>query len=286
MVQYEGVCGCPNGCFSDVGYGSCVMADHSSSVPPICVCSPSFTGADCSQPTTSNTCSLHGKIVSPSSKSSSFPFDYCSCELGFSGIGCETESLIASSHPWKTVFGSSDDVYPNDDYKDDHPVFNISALATLRIEIDPAALLNLLLPENLYTEDYAPATLFFDNGIVQETVSDVGFKVKGVTSRLVNKKGWNLKFNEFGNKGRTFFGSQKIGFKAGSVADDTLIKAMMYTDLSRAAGVPVQRASYATIYINGVYNGVYFMHEDIDPAFLTSRLEGDDGKGDMFKVRP
>ncbi len=114
--------------------------------------------------------------------------------------------LYVSSQFWDDVYTSKDE------YKDDHPIFNISVLATIRVEINPDDLLMLLQPWNLFNESYAVANVFFDNGNVQETVETVGFRVKGASSRLLNKKGWNIKFNEF-DKNSTFFGLTKFGLK-------------------------------------------------------------------------
>jgi spore coat protein CotH len=115
-------------------------------------------------------------------------------------------------------------------------------------------------------------------------MSNVGFRVKGATSRLLNKKGWYIKFNEFNESGRSWYQMKKLGFKAGSRNDDTLLKSMLYTDFSRALGVAVQRASYSLLYINDIYAGVYFMHEDINPDFMTRRFDGDNGSGNNMKL--
>lgn len=45
----------------------------------------------------------------------------------------------------------------------------------------------------------------------------------------------------------------------------------------RAVGVPVYRSSYAVLYVNEVWFGVYLITEDIDGAFLNSRFGDNDG---------
>lgn len=208
MVQYEGSCGCPNDCYSSMGRGACDLNQS------LCICVNGFDGPDCSLPSAGNICSLHGMIVPSGNMGSLFPFDYCECDAGWTGTDCSSVIFQAGdSHPWKTIFGSSKDVYTShDEYGDEHPIFNISVLATIRVELNPADLLHLLQPWNLYNESYAPATMHFDNGIVRETVEGVAFRVKGATSRLLNKKGWNIKFDEFDEAG-SFYGMSKFGLK-------------------------------------------------------------------------
>lgn len=135
----------------------------------------------------------------------------------------------------------------------------------------------------MYNETYANATIHFDNGNIRSTYSNVGFRVKGMSSRMVQKKGWTVKFNEF-VKGQKLLDISKFGLKPGSTNDDTLLKTMLYTDFNRAMGVPVQRASFALLYINNIYSGVYFMHEEIDPTFVDVRIPDDDGSGNMMKL--
>ena len=65
--------------------------------------------------------------------------------------------------------------------------------------------------------------MHFDNGNVKETITNIGFRVKGASSRLNQKKGFVLHFNEFVS-GQKFFDMNKLGLKAGSVDDDTLLK--------------------------------------------------------------
>jgi spore coat protein CotH len=261
----------------------------------VCNCALGWAGEDCSQPTVGNTCSLHGSV-----ESSEFPFSYCRCDDGWTGIDCSTHALQAGSAPWGSIFDET--VYYDDKYGDDHPVWNISVLATIRVEIDEELFRELLLPVNLYNETYAPATVHFDNGVVQETLDSVGFKVKGQGGRMDQKKGWAMKFNEFVDK-QELKSVKKIGLK-GCSEDDSFIKIkyVLYvcsplchltrllpmairvaTDLYRAMGVPSQRASYALLYVNSVFMGLYFMHEDIGGDFLESRFPGD-GSGNLMQL--
>jgi hypothetical protein len=185
--------------------------------------------------------------------------------------------------PWGEIFPEAGPAYSTtDQYKDEHPIWNLSQLATIRIEVEEKDYVNLLLPQNLYNESYASANMHFDNGHVRQSLYNVGFRVKGAYSRLDQKKGWAIKFNEFVS-GQKFFDMKKMAMKAGSVDDDTLLKTKLFSDFVRAVGVPTQRSSYALLYINNRYSGIYYLHEDIGPDFMQSRLPGDNGKGNLMK---
>jgi spore coat protein CotH len=201
---------------------------------------------------------------------------------GYTGYDCSSTVFDGGEVPWGDVF--PDPVYTSaDKYKDDHPVWNISSLMTIRIEMSPSDLLYQLTPANAYSVGYVPATVHVDNGVVRETLKNVGVHIKGAYSRADQKKGWSIKFNEFVS-GQKLKGVKKMGLKAGSDPDDVLVKSMLYKDFSRAMGVAVQRASYALLIINGVFSGVYFMHEDIGPDFLAARIAGDSGDGNLMKL--
>lgn len=274
MSQYEGVCGCPNGCMSHIGQGEC------SSITRLCSCQAGWGGNDCSLPKTGNPCSYHGTLVTAGSKDSIFPFDYCKCDDGFTGSDCSSSAIKHTQNPWGDITGDTE--YTSDDeYGDQHPIWTLSKLATIRVFLDKADYINLLLPPNLYNETYVSSSVHFDNGDVQRSISNVGFRIKGAYSRMDQKKGWVIKFDEFVDQ--KLFDVKKIAMKAGSVNDDTILKTKLMTDFMRAMSVPVQRSSYALLYINDQYSGLYYLHEDLDDTFLNSRIEHDTGKGNLMK---
>ncbi len=176
MTYYEGICGCPNDCFSDFGLGHC-------SDDGTCSCNSSWGGKDCSLPMYGNVCGLHGKIIMPNDKSSAFPFEYCQCDDGWTGIDCSSPIFRGKSLPWGNVFDG--DYYTSEDkYGDDHPVWNISTLATIRLEMNESDYVNLLQPWNLYNQTYAKVNVYFDNGYTHETILDAGIHIKGKTFEL------------------------------------------------------------------------------------------------------
>lgn len=191
MTYYPGKCGCPNDCFSEYNQGTC-SSDNT------CKCNTGWTGKDCSLVSYGNVCSLHGKLVSVGNKDSVFPFDYCDCDDGFTGIDCSSPVLKDAFVPWGNVWDTPAKEYTKEDkYGDDHPVWNTSLISTIRIEIDEELFLGLLNPINSLNQSYTEATIHFDNGYVQETYSNVGFKQKGSGCRKHQKHCWNVKFDSF-----------------------------------------------------------------------------------------
>lgn len=275
-AQYQGSCGCPNDCMASSGYGVCVTESST------CKCAAGWQGADCSLPAVGNACSGHGTLVLGGSTGSAFPFDHCVCDEGYTGTDCTSALFKLGSTPWGTIFSDAQEYTSSDMYKDEHPIWDVARLATIRIEVSEKDYVDLLLPQNLYNESYASATFHFDNGVARQTLYNVGFRVKGASSRMDMKKGWAVKFNEFVS-GQKLFDMKKLGLKAGSVSDDTFVKTRLFADFVRAVGVPTQRNSYALLYVNDVYIGLYYMHEDIGPDFMKSRVADDDGKGNSMK---
>jgi hypothetical protein len=273
MSLYEGICGCPNECFNSYNRGKCMENNGIN----MCICKSGWSGKDCSIPNEFNTCNNNGEIL----KNEDF-FFYCKCNEGYTGIDCSSETIEITNTPWGNVFDTK--VYTKyDTYKDLHPIFNISVLATIRVEMTEEEYNYLLEPKNLYNESYVNAKIHFDNGNIKETFDEVGIKIKGATSRLNLKKGWNIKFNEFVS-GQKLLDLKKLGLKPGSVNDDTFLKTMLYSDFMRAVGQPVQRSSYSLLYINDMYIGLYYMQEDFSTQFIKSRIQDDEGTGNMYKM--
>ena len=180
MALHEGACGCPNECFTSFGQGQC---EKSVGITPTCLCTSGWGGSDCSQPINGNICSLHGAIVLADSKDSAFPFDYCRCDQGWTGIDCSSQELTIGNAPWGGIFADDDDVDSaytgGDEYQDEHPVWNVSVLASVRISVADEDYLYLLQPWNLYNESYVPCNVSFDNGNSQQILNNVGYRLKG-----------------------------------------------------------------------------------------------------------
>jgi hypothetical protein len=273
---YQGVCGCPNECNELFGRGMCSSNG--------CECVAGWGGQDCSLPVKGNPCSFHGKLIETSDKDSKFPFDYCDCDSGWTGTDCSTEKLDIGNAPWGTVFEDVQVYSKEDEYGDDHPIFNIEKLPTIRMEVSDKNFSWLIAPENLYSGQYVSTTFHWDNGKDQLTLKDVGMKIKGQSSIEALKKGFSVKFNEFVS-GQKLYDMKKLGLKPGFDPDDVFVKNLLYYDLMRASGGPAQRESLALLYVNDFFYGLTILAEDIDELFVQRRFPaGDDGAGSFFKM--
>ena len=112
-----------------------------------------------------------------------------------------------------------------------------------------------------------------------DSLQRVGFRIKGHASRYNPKKSYKISFNEF-KKGEKYLGFKKLSVNA-YWNDPTHLRAHMTTELFHEMGVPVARSSFAELYINGEYHGLYNLVEHIDDEFLKERFGSK--KGNLYK---
>lgn len=140
----------------------------------------------------------------------------------------------------------------------------------------PSDSLNWLLdPANIQSDHHILSTFMFDNGTVKDTVEDVGFRLKGNTSRSAGKKSFKISFNTY-SPGRKYYGLEKINLN-GQHNDPTAARAKIASDLARDMGLPAMRANHARLYINSAYFGLYTHVEHIDEVFVQSRFRNQSG---------
>ena len=147
-----------------------------------------------------------------------------------------------------------------DKYGDENPIFNESAIAQIYITIDPEDLATLILPSNQDVRIYKHANFSFFNGATSERLEDVGFRIKGGASRAYAKKSWKISFSHFVDD-RKWAQQKKISLKSASM-DPIYLRERGSFAAIRSMGGPVQRSSYATLYINGQYWGLYILLEE------------------------
>jgi hypothetical protein len=153
------------------------------------------------------------------------------------------------------------------------PVFDSSVVARVDITIDPDTLQWLY--DNVESDIEFHALFKFNNGQINETVNDVGFRLRGNTSRYSQKKSFKVSFNTF-EPGRKFYGIEKMNLN-GEHNDPSVIRSRLCWEWLRAAGVPAPRTTHSKVYINGNYYGLYVMVEHVDEEFVESRFDNNDG---------
>jgi spore coat protein H len=89
-----------------------------------------------------------------------------------------------------------------------------------------------------------------------------------------------IKFNEYKSEQR-FFGVKRLQLHAMRLDDSMLDERLAYS-LFREMGIAAPRANHIRLLVNGLYQGVFLLVEQIDGQFVRSRFtEG--GKGNLYK---
>jgi len=129
--------------------------------------------------------------------------------------------------------------------------------------------------ENVWSNDMHPATFIFDNGFVKDTVENIGFRLRGNTSRSSAKKSFKVSFNTY-EAGRKYRSVEKLNIN-GEHNDPTISRSKVGWDLLRNIEVPAPRCNHVELYINAEYYGIYANVEHIDEEFVDKRFGNKDG---------
>ena len=266
---YGGPCGCPNNC-GGLAHGSCFNAT--------CECLGGWGGVDCMTVECPNDCGGNGACGASGFADGS---GQCVCDEGFTGAYCDVPVFDAPQIG--SAIPNSPPLFAFDPARGASTFFNPSVLASIRVVLPDEQYRFLIDPFNVYNATYTDgaALMSFDNGIIRRTNVTIGMKVKGYSSRIDLKKGWNIKLTA---KGDSLGGTSSFGIKTGNDGSDSFTKTFMADTLSRAIGAPTGRAGWCTLFINGVFMGIYFYDEDVDKSPYLSALFGNSG-GSLFKMQ-
>lgn len=174
--------------------------------------------------------------------------------------------LILCTHAWSQA-----------QFPEDGPVFRDDMVPRVDITIHPDTL-NWIY-EHVESNQEFRADFLFTTDTLAETMEEVGFRLRGNTSRVSQKKSFKISFNTF-QPGRKFYGLEKLNLN-GEHNDPSIIRSKVCWDLYRNFGVPGARANHVEVYINGNFYGLYIQVEHIDEEFMESRFENKDGN--LFK---
>ena len=142
----------------------------------------------------------------------------------------------------------------------------ITTQSTLTLLFDPANAYS-------YTEYYAD--FIFNNGNIIDTVYNIGFRIRGNTSRVSAKKSFKISFNTF-EPGRKYNGLEKMNLN-GEHNDPSITRSVLCWNILRKIGISAPRANHVELYINGDYYGLYVNIEHIDENFIENRFGNNDG---------
>ena len=156
-------------------------------------------------------------------------------------------------------------------------VFNDSIVPRIDILIDDVDLGTIF--AHPASDDEFPATFIFSTPSGSDTLRDIGFRLRGNTSRYSAKKSYKVSFNTF-TPGRKFYGLEKMNIN-GEHNDPSILRAKLCWDMMQFLKVPASRANHVRLYINQVYYGLYLNVEHVDEEFIRSRFG--DIHGNLYK---
>ena len=136
--------------------------------------------------------------------------------------------------------------------------------------------------ENLHQSETVDTTVIMASVRIDGIkIDSIGVKLKSNFSYSIStdKKPMKLYFNAF-RKGKTFDGLLKLNL-SNEFPDPSMLRNTVAYKIFREAGVMAPRTSFARVYVNNKYKGLYVMIEQIDKSFF-SRYFKQTG-GDLIK---
>ncbi len=181
---------------------------------------------------------------------------------------------------WLSIlFFVTNPIFGQYQFPDDGIVFSDAEVPRVDIFIDSDSLAAILDEDNLSSNYEYPATFIFTNSNGEEMVENVGFRLRGNTSRGAHKKSFKISFNTF-ESGQKFHGLEKMNLN-GEHNDPSIMRSKLGWDMVRWAGLPGSRTNHVELYINTQYRGLYLNVEHIDEEFVDKRMS--DGNGNLYK---
>ena len=154
-------------------------------------------------------------------------------------------------------------------------VYDDSSVARVDIYVDSLALEWMYDYDNVESDSLHMAYMYYQNEYINDTLEQVGFRLRGNTSRTSQKKSFKLDFNHFVS-GRDFYSVEKINLN-GEHNDVSIIRSKLSWDIFESIEMVAPRANHIEVYINDNYYGLYISVEHIDDSFLSKNFSDDTG---------
>ena len=174
--------------------------------------------------------------------------------------------------------GAGSDVFAQPNFPDRGQIFKDDIVPRIDIYIDEDSLDWIY--DNIYSNHEFQVIVSFNNGEIFESVQNVGFRLRGNTSRDAEKKSFKLAFDAFQPNAR-FHGLRKMNLN-GEHNDPSIIRSKLCWDMLEEMHVPASLANHVEVYINADYYGLYINVEHIDERFLQRRFDNQDGN--LYKL--
>jgi len=171
-------------------------------------------------------------------------------------------------------FGTGQIVHPPNNHG-----FLQDEVASIYIDL-PSAQLDLLLGDSLYSDHKFLAQFSYQSTNFSLSLNQVGFRVRGNTSRNAGKKSFKIDFNEY-VPGQKFLDVDNMNL-LGNHNDPSQLRAWLSGKILQDSELPASRSSFIKLFINNEYKGLYLNNEAIDDEFIQSRFINNDG-GNLYK---
>lgn len=125
------------------------------------------------------------------------------------------------------------------------------------------------------------ATFIFSDGTQRDTMRDIGFRLRGNTSRAAAKKSFKIKFNAY-TSGIKYQGVKELNLN-GQHNDPTMVREKLFYDVWNDFGMPPRRTSFSKLYINNRYFGLYTSLEEMDDEWLKKAYGKNNDTGNLYK---
>ncbi|MBK7104658.1 MAG: CotH kinase family protein [Ignavibacteriae bacterium] len=179
-----------------------------------------------------------------------------------------TNIFILLIYVVNSVFGQTDESWK---------VYDDTEVAVINITMDSNDL--QFMYDNPNFDSVHVANFNFKNAFIDETIDSIGISIRGNTSRESAKKSFKIEFNEF-IKGRKFYSIEEMNLN-GEHNDPSISRSKICWDFFNSIGLISSRASFAALYINGNYYGLYISVEHIDENFIKKNYA--DNSGNLWK---
>src|SRR6266404_2292956 len=189
--------------------------------------------------------------------------------------------MLAAGLLWSNLATSGAESVKNS--QGDESIFTNDVVLKIQIEIPEAGMATLRQYE--WNREPKPGERIPAHATVTEgtvVYTNVALHLKGAAGSfrpVDDKPGLTLHFDKF-VKGQRFHGFQKISLN-NSVQDPAYITDKLCREVFEKAGVPVPRAGYATVRLNGRGLGLYVMTEGWNKQFLKRYFNNT--KGNLYE---
>ena len=139
-----------------------------------------------------------------------------------------------------------------------------------------------LLRQNFLDNTYYPVVFHWIYKGKDIILNDVGIRSRGHGSRSPIKPNLRVDINRY-SPGKTFLGLGSFVLKANN-QDPSMLKERSVFKLWDRTGLPASRETFARLYVNNVYYGVFLLTEELRTEYTQRYLN--DTNGDLYEWKP